>query len=74
MSNRLRDVRVLKRITQLRLQLLSGVSATKISFLENGLIQPSQKDVNRLSTALGVSPQEIFPVDTNEDDKRATNG
>jgi transcriptional regulator with XRE-family HTH domain len=61
MSNRLRDVRVLKRITQFQLRLQTGINATKISFIENGLIEPREEEVKKFSKALGVRPEEIFP-------------
>jgi transcriptional regulator with XRE-family HTH domain len=63
MTNRLRDVRVLKRITQFRLGLQAEVNATRISFIENGLVQPKEDEVKRLSKALGVKPEEIFSLD-----------
>ena len=63
MTNRLRDVRVLKRVTQFQLRLQTGINATKISFIENGLIQPKEDEVKRLSKALGVRPEEIFSLD-----------
>ena len=62
MSNRLRDVRVLKRITQFQLRLQTGINATKISFIENGLVEPRDDEKKKLSRALGVKAEEIFPV------------
>jgi len=63
MSNRLRDVRVLKRVTQFQLRLQTGINATKISFIENGLVEPREDEVKKLSKALGVRPEEIFSLD-----------
>ena len=61
MTNRLRDVRVLKRITQFQLRLQTGINATKISFIENGLMEPKPEEVRKLARALNVAPEEIFP-------------
>lgn len=61
MSNRLRDVRVLKRITQFQLRLQTGINATKISFIENNLVQPRGDEIKKLARALNVTPAEIFP-------------
>jgi transcriptional regulator with XRE-family HTH domain len=63
MTNRLRDTRVLKRITQFQLRLQTGINATKISFIENGLVEPREDEKRKLSRALGVNLQEIFPVE-----------
>lgn len=59
--NRLREVRVVKRVTQFQLRLSTGIHQTKISFIENGLVQPREDEKRRLSRALGVRPEEIFP-------------
>lgn len=60
MSNRLRDVRVLKRITQFQLRLSTGINATKISFIENGFVQPNEDEKKKLAKALGTDPVEIW--------------
>ncbi len=61
MSNRLRVIRAERRVTQFQLRLQTGINATKISFIENGFVQPREDEVKKLSKALGVSPEEIFP-------------
>ena len=66
MTNQLRIIRAQKRVTQFQLRLQTGINATKISFIENGLIEPRPEEIKKLSKALGVSPQEIFPVQTQE--------
>ena len=63
MTNRLRDVRVLKRVTQFQLRLQTGINATKISFIENGMVEPRPDEIKKLARALNVSPGEIFPSD-----------
>lgn len=59
--NRLREVRVIKRVSQFQLRLLSGVHQSKISLIENGLMEPRIDEARKLSKALGVRPEEIFP-------------
>jgi transcriptional regulator with XRE-family HTH domain len=63
MTNRLRDTRVLKRVTQYRLSLQTDINATKISFIENGLVEPRDDEKKRLAQALGANPEELFPVE-----------
>lgn len=58
--NKLRDTRVLKRITQFQLRIATGVHQSKISMIENGLIEARDDEKKKLSRALGVTPQEIF--------------
>lgn len=60
--NKLRDTRVLKRISQMQLRQMSGVNQTKISWIENGFIKPKPEEEVKLARALGVKPEELFPV------------
>ena len=61
--NRLREVRVVKRVTQFQLRLDTGIHQSKISLIENGLMKPRDDEKKRLSKALGVTPQDLFPSD-----------
>ena len=63
MSNKLRDVRVLKRVTQFQLRLLTGINQSKISLIENGYVEPCWDEKKHLAKALGVNAEEIFPAD-----------
>lgn len=58
--NKLRETRVVKRITQFQLRIATGIHQSKISMIENGLIEPKPDERKRLSKALGVPPDEIF--------------
>ena len=60
-ENKLRDTRVLRRISQMALMLSTGINATKISWIERGYIKPKREEVIKLSKALGVQPRDIFP-------------
>lgn len=61
----LRTARRIKDITQARLAELSGVDQTTISDIERGRnINPSWATVSRIAKALGVEPEELFPVPT----------
>lgn len=59
--NKLRETRVIKRVSQFQLRLLSGVHQSKISLIENNLIQPRPEEAKKLSKALGASAEELFP-------------
>lgn len=59
--NRLREERVIRRITQIKVALATGINPSKISLIENGYIQPRDDEKAKLSNALGVSPETIFP-------------
>ncbi len=63
MWNRLREVRVVKRITQLQLRIATGVHQSKISFIENGLAEPREDEKKRLAKALGVRIEDIWNGD-----------
>jgi len=59
--NRLREVRVTKRITQFQLRIQTGIHQSKISLIENDLILPGEDEKRKLARALGMRPEEIFP-------------
>jgi transcriptional regulator with XRE-family HTH domain len=65
MNNKLRDIRVIKRITQFQLRLSTGIHQSKISMIENGLIEPREDEKKRLAKALGVKTEEIFSAEGN---------
>lgn len=58
--NKLRDIRVIKRVTQFQLRLLSGIHQSRISLIENGLIEPREDEKQRVAKALQVMPEEIW--------------
>jgi transcriptional regulator with XRE-family HTH domain len=59
--NKLREVRVVQRVTQYQLRVITGIHPSKISLIENGFVEPREDEIKKLSTALGVKPEEIFP-------------
>ena len=61
MNNRLKVIRAVQGVTQFKLYLKTKINAGKISLIENDLIQPSEAEKQKLSRALGVKPEEIFP-------------
>ncbi len=63
MTNRLREIRAAKRITQFQLRILTGIQQSKLSFIENGLIKPGTEEKEKISKALGLKPEEIFPME-----------
>jgi transcriptional regulator with XRE-family HTH domain len=66
MNNKLREARVVKRIIQFQLRIATGIHQSKISMIENGLIEPRDDEKKKLAKALGVAPQEIFPMQHGE--------
>ena len=61
----LKEIRIKRRITQKQLEAISGVDQPTISRYENDLVMDhSWKIVWRLSSALDVRPEKLFPVDS----------
>lgn len=58
--NKLREIRVVKRITQFQLRLATGIHQSKISMIENGLVEPREDEKQRLAKALHARPEEIW--------------
>jgi len=71
--NRLREARVLKRITQFRLRLETGINPSKISLGENGLVEFSEDEKQKLAKALNVPVEEIFPDPETSTEKLVSN-
>jgi len=60
MGNKVRETRVVKRVSQFQLRLATGIHQSKISMIENGLIDPREDEKEKLAKALGVAVKEIF--------------
>jgi transcriptional regulator with XRE-family HTH domain len=58
--NRLREVRVIKRITQFQLRLSTGIHQSKISLIESGLIEPREDEKRRIAEVQGIKVVEIW--------------
>jgi len=67
--NKLREIRVVKRITQFQLRLSTGIHQLKISLIENGLVEPREDEKQRLAKVLHVKPEEIWRSDVKEEKK-----
>jgi len=59
--NRLKEFRFNKSVTQYQLALLAQVQQSRISLIENGLIEGREDERQRIAKALSVCPEEIFP-------------
>lgn len=62
-SENLKRIRKGKGITQKQLASDSGLSVTSIQYYECGKFKPKIEQVERLATALGVSPSELMGAD-----------
>ena len=64
--NRLREIRVIRRVTQFDLRIKTGFSQTMISYWERGLLQPTEEQKKKLACALGLDVKEVFPQEKGE--------
>ena len=67
MENRLKETRVSKGLNQRELSELAHTPQSLVSALERGVLRPWDKVVRRLSDALGVGGEELFPADEFKD-------
>lgn len=58
--NRLREIRVVNRVSQFRLRLSTGIHQGRISLIENGPIEPRDDEKEGLAVALGVTVEEVW--------------
>lgn len=64
--NRLREIRVVKRVSQFKLRLSTGIHQSKISLIENGLVEPTEDEKKKLGKALNVKANEIWGINERE--------
>jgi putative transcriptional regulator len=66
LTNRLRELRGERDLTQAGLAELVGVSRKTINTVENGVFIPSAVLALKLARALGVSVEAVFSLDTED--------
>jgi len=66
---RMKSIRIKKEISQMELSLRSNLSQSFIANIEKGKKQPSVLTLIKIADALGVNPQDFFPVPINADTK-----
>jgi transcriptional regulator with XRE-family HTH domain len=59
---RLRIERVIRGLTILELAVASGVSTSRISFLERAMVQPAEHEAEALARVLRISADQLFQV------------
>jgi DNA-binding XRE family transcriptional regulator len=60
-KNRLRVFRAERRMTQLTLARRARINVARISFIENGHVEPKPKEQSRIARVLNTDVAEIFP-------------
>ena len=60
LMNCLREIRAIKRITQFRLSLVTGIHQSKISLIENDLVEARQDEKEKIAQELGTMVEEIW--------------
>jgi transcriptional regulator with XRE-family HTH domain len=66
---KMKSIRIKKGISQIELSLRSNLSQSFIANIEKGKKQPSVLTLIKIADALGVNPQDFFPVSINADTK-----
>lgn len=60
-TNKLRVFRAERRMTQRKLSRKARINPTRISFIENGHVDPTDEERNRLAKVFGVPVSDLFP-------------
>ncbi len=66
---KLKEARFNKRMSQMRLFLVTGIWPSKISCIENDLINPTADEKRKLAEALGYSQEWLFPREEKRSEK-----
>lgn len=61
LKNKLREFRIIPRMSQWKLALDSDIKQSRISLIENFLVKPTTREKIRLSEALHKKIEEVFP-------------
>jgi transcriptional regulator with XRE-family HTH domain len=64
--NRLRETRFKKSKTQIQLFKVTGIWPSRISYIENGYMEAKEEEKKKLSEALGVEKNWLFPEEGKE--------
>ena len=67
--NRLKAYREEKKLSQLELSLISGVSQNMITYIETGKRMPTLRTILKLCDALKISPAKLFEEENSEKEK-----
>lgn len=67
--NRLKAYREEKKLSQLELSLISGVSQNMITYIETGKRMPTLRTIIKLCDALKISPAKLFEEENSEKEK-----
>jgi transcriptional regulator with XRE-family HTH domain len=59
--NLVREARFHKRMSQMLLFRKTGIWPSRISYIENGYMEPNDKEKQKLAKALEVEIEELFP-------------
>lgn len=60
--NRMRVIRAEKKMIQFKLSVLTGILQSRLSYIENGLVEPCEYEKKKIAEALGVKIVEIWGV------------
>lgn len=61
--NRIKILRAERELTQRALAIRADINPTRLSFLENDLVQPTEREQKHLARALRADVVEIFPCE-----------
>lgn len=64
--NRLKETRFRKQITQIELFTKTKIYPSRISYFENGYLEPREKEKEKLARALEVDKNWLFPRENNK--------
>jgi transcriptional regulator with XRE-family HTH domain len=62
MENRVRVRRAEKRVTQFEIATKTAIGQTRLSRIENGLIEPTADEIDALVRVLDTTREELFPT------------
>jgi len=69
LGSRIKELRKAKKYTQEKLAEIIGIEPASLSNLENGKYYPTADNLQKILTALGVSPQTLFKIEHHRSDE-----
>ena len=67
LGKRIQEIRKNKKFTQEYLAEIIGIETTSLSSIENGRYQPTAENLEKILSALGTTPEELFKIEHLQD-------
>ena len=69
LGKRIKEIRLSKNLTQEQLSELTNIGASSLSKIESGIYHPTDDNLEKIASALGVEPYKLYMYNHHKDKK-----